>query len=70
VKLNEKWELYAMLMFSKNLYKEKQTSNIEDIIIEKLDIDAENNITCSIEFSVFKKLFCDVLGKNDNAVVF
>lgn len=45
IKLNEKWELYAMLMFSKNLFKENSTTvNIEEILIEKLKIDPESNI--------------------------
>ena len=45
VKLNEKWELYALLTFCKNLLKEQSyTSNIEKLIIEKLQIDENMNV--------------------------
>ena len=42
VKLNEKWELYAMLQFYKNIMNNvSYTSNIEKVIVDKLKIDEE-----------------------------
>ena len=54
IKLNEKWELYALLAFSKNLLKEySYTSNIEKLIVNKLQIDLNTNVKVAVPLSEF-----------------
>jgi len=55
IKLNEKWELYCLLVFLKNTMNQNSIAgNIEQAIIEQLNIDEENNLTCAVELEVFK----------------
>lgn len=57
VKLNEKWELYAIHVFLKNTMAQSITSaNVEQVIIEKFGIE-ESNVDCLIPFEQFKNFF-------------
>jgi hypothetical protein len=69
VKLNEKWELYAMLMFYKNIMKESMyVSKVEQVIAEKLHLP-ENSLNL-ILMDQFKQLFETNLGPENTKMVF
>lgn len=76
VKLNDKWELYAMLLFYRNLMKDQFSKhgggsmNVENVIVEKLGIDQETNYKLAIETKVFEELFCEQLGQENARTVF
>ena len=57
VKLNEKWELYALLLFYKNIMKEQFSKhgggsmNVENVVVEKLGVDIEKNYKLAVRAS-------------------
>mmetsp|Transcript_12500 Transcript_12500/g.12267 ORF Transcript_12500/g.12267 Transcript_12500/m.12267 type:complete len:345 (+) Transcript_12500:11-1045(+) len=76
VKLNDKWELYALLVFMKNLVKEQflmtggGSTNVETIVVEKLGIDPEQNYKLVVEADAFEGLFLEVIGKENATTIF
>lgn len=71
VKLNDKWELYAMLMFYKNTMKEQMyTSTIEKILAEHFLIDEENNMKLVVAAKDFYKVFETNLGAENCKTIF
>eukprot|EP00349_Pseudokeronopsis_sp_Brazil_P005601 CAMPEP_0202959476 /NCGR_PEP_ID=MMETSP1396-20130829/3659_1 /ASSEMBLY_ACC=CAM_ASM_000872 /TAXON_ID= /ORGANISM="Pseudokeronopsis sp., Strain Brazil" /LENGTH=184 /DNA_ID=CAMNT_0049678043 /DNA_START=2964 /DNA_END=3515 /DNA_ORIENTATION=+ len=76
VKLNDKWELYALLVFHKNLVKEQfmkhggGSTNIENIVVEKMEIDPEQNYKLVVEAEAFEGLFLDVIGEENARTIF
>ena len=64
MKLNEKWELHALLIFHKNVMaSHPQAENIEQALIQALNVDEESNIQCSVDLELFKSYFREALGQ-------
>lgn len=63
--------MYALLSFFKNLLKEFPfTSNIEKLVISKLNIDINTNLKQSVTLKEFQKLFESCLGKDNCRLIF
>jgi hypothetical protein len=51
VKLNDKWELFAIHLFLKNaMQKSISSANVEQVIIERFGINEDINVDCEIPF--------------------
>ena len=71
VKLNEKWELYTMLVFVKTvMIQNVAAGNIEQALIEKFGVDESSNLLCTIPYEQFKAEFERIIGIEDSSIVF